>query len=689
MKLSTKRCFKLSILLLFLLPAGFASQAQPVARVEAANISVEYDDLLRSHVISRLSAQPVEVTDWSASESVSVAGNEVVDFRFRGRRTEAVHDDLGTGNRLILTGETTALRKEVLATAYRAFPSAIVLTVRYTNMGKAAVAIEGWTNHNYRVLANGTTPNPFWSFQSGSYESRPSWVLPLKEGFHQDNFQGMNSQDYGGGTPVVDIWRRDVGIGIGHLELTPKLVSLPVAMPDPGFATLALHYASRRVLQPGESLTTFRSFVTVHNGDYFRTLREYRNIMVAQGVRMPESPPEAFEPIWCAWGYRRGFRPSQIYGALPEVTKLGFGWVTLDDGWQTAEGDWYLNKEKFPAGDTDMKAMVDRIHARGFKAQLWWAPMSVSPDTDLIRSHPEQLLLNQDGSPHKVTYWNAFYLCPAVADVRRDAARFVTKAIKEWGFDGLKLDGQFMNAAPLCYNPAHHHVDAAESAESVPKFFKAIYDAAIAAKPKAVVEFCPCGTAYSFFTMPYFNMAVASDPEKSWQVRSKGKSLKALLGDSVAYFGDHVELSDEGQDFASSVGLGAVVGTEFTWPVGSGPPGRDGRRRGDLTPDREQHWAEWLAIYREKMLPRGEYLGELYDIGYDVPETHVIRKGAKLYYSFYAPEFEGKVELRGLAHLKYRVVDYENGRQLGTVQGPLTALAVKFRKHLLIEANPE
>ena len=66
----------------------------------------------------------------------------------------------------------------------------------------------------------------------------------------------------------------------------------------------------------------------------------------------------------------------------------------------------------------------------------------------------------------------------------------------------------------------------------MPGFFKAIWDAAQAAKPEAVVEICPCGTGYSFFTLPYLNMTVASDPESSWQIRTKGKTLKALAGRS-------------------------------------------------------------------------------------------------------------------------------------------------------------
>lgn len=668
--------------------AILAADAQPTVRVESSKILLEFDRSLRTRV-SAQTASPVAVSDWSASETVSVAGKDIQDFAFRKQGQQPVRDALGTGRKFTITGDSAGLRKEVSVTAYPSFPATLVVQVRYTNTGGSPITIDKWANNAYTIPALEQRETPFWSFQSGSYESRPSWVLPLKAGFKQENFQGMNSQDYGGGTPVSDVWRRDAGIAVGHIELVPKLVSLPVTMTDASHATVAVTYAAKRTLQPGESLETARTFVTVHHGDYFAALREYRKMMIAQGVRFPKAPDQAFEPIWCAWGYRRGFKPEQIYGALPVVTKLGFGWVTLDDGWQTTEGDWYVNPQKFPGGDADMKKMVDRIHADGFKAQLWWAPMSVNPDSDLIKKHPEELLLNEDGSKHKVTYWNAYYLCPAWPEVRQDAARFVTKAMKEWGFDGLKLDGQYMNAAPLCYNPAHHHASPSDSFEGVPGFFKAIYDAAIGAKPDALVEFCPCGTSYSFFTMPYLNMAVASDPRKSWQVRTKGKTLKALLGDEIAYFGDHVELSDEGSDFASSVGVGAVVGTEFTWPVGSGPPGRDGRRRGDLTPERETHWAKWLELYKQKLLSKGEYLGELYDIGFDAPETHAIRKGTKMYYSFYAPEWKGTVELRGLSGGKYHVVDYENGSDLGSVQGPTAKLDIHFSKHLMLEASPE
>jgi alpha-galactosidase len=42
--------------------------------------------------------------------------------------------------------------------------------------------------------------------------------------------------------------------------------------------------------------------------------------------------------------------------------------------------------------------------------------------------------------------------------------------------------------------------------------------------------------------------------------------------------------------------------------------------------------------------------------------------------------------LRGLEERTYRITDYENGKDLGTVRGPTATLDVKFDQHLLLEA---
>ncbi|MEX2302565.1 MAG: glycoside hydrolase family 36 protein [Bryobacterales bacterium] len=658
--------------------------------MDGRNISIEFDKSLHSRVAAKFDGEEAVLGELSPSEYIVVDGKEIKDFTLSGRTSEEVQDPLGAGRKVTMTGAAGAIEKTLAVTVYEDFPRMAFFDVSYRNTGSADLNVEGWTNQHYSITPSaGDTDPALWSFQSGSYENRPTWIVPVKAGFEQDNYMGMNADDYGGGTPVSDVWRRDVGIGVGHIEVVPKLVSVPVNMPGEGAATVAVTYKKNQTLKPGDSLETFRTFAAVHQKDYFQTLQDYSQVMGKRGITIDPSPESAFEPIWCAWGYGRDFTMDQVYGALPIVKRLGFTWVTMDDGFQTAEGDWFLRPEKYPNGDQDMKRFVDRIHQEGFKAQIWWAPLAVDPDTTLINEHPEQLLLNEDGSKQKISWWNSWYLCPADKDVIEYHKNLVVKMMRDWGYDGLKLDGQHMNQVPPCYNPEHHHARPEDSVEMLPQFFKMIYDTARSIKKDAVVEFCPCGDAFSFFMLPYTNMTVASDPEGSIQIRTKGKSLKALHGDKVAYFGDHVELTTDAESFASIVGVGATLGTNFTWPAGSHKPKREGRNRNELNPEMEALFTKWMGIYKEKMLPKGEYMGGLYDLGFDTPETHAIRRENNMYYSFYAPQFNGKIELRGLGDRSYRVTDYVSGKDFGAVQGPTATIDGDFKLYLLLEAKPE
>src|SRR5437867_5475725 len=250
---------------ILLLTALGAADVASIVRVDTGTILLEFDQRLHTRVSLR-GASTLAIADWSASETVTVAGRDLQDFTFRKQNRQSVRDAVGSGRRTTVVGESAGVRKEISITAYESFPATVVLQVRYTNTGGSPLTIDKWTNHAYVIPARDQVETPFWSFQSGSYQNRPAWVVPLKAGFQQDNFQGMNSPDYGGGTPVSDVWRRDGGVAVGHVELVPKLVSLPVRMPDTSRATLAVTCAANRTLQPGETLETIRTFVTVHQG---------------------------------------------------------------------------------------------------------------------------------------------------------------------------------------------------------------------------------------------------------------------------------------------------------------------------------------------------------------------------------------------------------------------------------------
>lgn len=669
------------------------SQDKAVYIVTNNDISIEFNDLLHSRVSSRLNGDVKALGSYQSSEFIETKdGQRITDFAFKEKTEKVIETEIGKGLEVNLTGiSLTGLQKTVSVSTYEKFPSMAFFKVTYQNNAKSPLEVRRWVNNHYNLAqytfksrSKNLKNDDFWSYEGASYADRRDWVKPIAIGYKQDNYMGMNATDYGSGTAIVDVWRSDLGIAVGHSEITPKLVALPLRYESKKTgAELHIELEKMVSLAPGALMQTLETFVNIHSGDYYSTLKNYRQVMAAKGLTIDDAPDSAYEPIWCAWGYERNFSPAEVLATLPKAKELGLKWAVLDDGWQTAEGDWYLSPEKFPGGDKDMTDFVSKINEAGLKAKLWWAPLAVDPGTDLLHEHSDMLLLDENGAVQDITWWNSFYLCPAYEGTREHTKELVKKIMGEWGYAGLKIDGQHLNGVPACYNPAHNHAYPEESVEKLPDYWKMVYETALEINPEAVVEICPCGTSYAFHNLPYMNQAVSSDPLSSWQVRHKGKTLKGLMGDSIAYYGDHVELSDNANDFASSVGIGAVVGTKFTIPNHDHADFAT-----NLDDDKEPVWAKWIDIYQNKMLPKGVYMGELYDIGFDLPETHAIKKDDRLYYAFYADDWSGSVELRGLTVGRYQVMDYFNNEDLGTVEGPTVQFDTKFENFLLLELIP-
>ncbi|MEE6263929.1 hypothetical protein [Plantactinospora sonchi] len=61
-----------------------------------------------------------------------------------------------------------------------------------------------------------------------------------------------------------------------------------------------------------------------------------------------------------------------------------------------------------------------------------------------------------------------------------------------------------------------------------------MYEAAHEANRNVVIELCPCGTAFAFHNLPYTDQYPGSDLTSSYQVRTKGKTMKALMGQGWA-----------------------------------------------------------------------------------------------------------------------------------------------------------
>ncbi len=676
----TMKILKNLYVLILMAAAALSSCSGGGVTVTNGDLRIKIDGRMRLNVES-LNAGTGELYK-GYIESDALIADEFTASQFRLKTVEGPAE--GEDQVWILTGvydkNGYRIEKRQKITLPASHPGMALFETRYVNTGDKEATLLGWKNHELRMVSD----SPVWSFQPSSSNRREDWILEVAPGYYQKNYLGMNNCDYGGGMPLVNMWRRDGGIAAGLTETTLKMVSMPVRwLHGEPYASIALEYElpERETFAPGHEVDTYDTFICVHTGDFYDPLNRFARVMEDKGIVFPKSNPEAYEAVWCAWGYERTFTAEEVIGTLPKARELGFKWVDVDDGYQIAEGDWEPNS-RFPGGDGDMRRITDAIHAQGMKAKLWWAPLAADPGTRVLREHPDMLLLTEEWAPEYITWWNSYYLSPVNPITEKYTNDLLERFFVKWNFDGLKLDGQHLNCCMPDHNEASGLENPAQSMELMPTYFENIYNRALAYKPYAVVQFCPCGCAYNFFMIPFMNQAVASDPESSAQIRMKRKALGAV-NPHLAYYADHVELSDGGDDFGTQIGIGGVVGSKFTYPRKNPNVKGDGYL---LTPDKEALYKKWVGIYNDRMLSTGDYLN-LYDIVYDKPEAHVISNDGKIYYAFYADRWDGApIELRGLEKRPYTVREYtsDEGRTY-EIDGANPVITPVFDRNYLIE----
>jgi len=537
----------------------------------------------------------------------------------------------------------------------------------------------------------------FWTFQGAAYKWGLDFVFELPENFSRENYLGINDKDkgVGGGIPLINLWCDKCGIAVGHIEPKPVPVYMPVIAKDNKSVEIAVYEKLEKSLEPGEIYNTVNTILIVHNGDFFNALKPYADIM-KQILPEFKTPPElAYKNEWCTWGFRRNFTVEKIYDLIPRINELGISSLILDDGWFDHNGDWWPIKSKFPNGDEDMKKFVKKLHNEGLKAWLWWTPFSAVKEGEMSKIQPDWLIKEKNGKIH-----NSYDLCPAYPPVKEYHKKLVEKFVGEWDFDGFKLDFSRINAAAQCYNPIHNHKSPLESYEQVPDIFRIIYETATSIKPEFLIEYCACSIPPSIYQMPWFHLPVTSDPRID-QITRRTKMYKALFDPSAPVLEEYCGVL-EGPVYELIIGCGGVPGTFST--------------------KLDEYHEKWLEIYQEHLPSYGEYLN-LYDIGFDFPEAHVIKKGSSFYYAFYTNpwlsaekqrkwrfgtefdaqsenilketknqtgKFSGRLHLRGLDNSGiYTIYDYANNKYLGKIKGSNPYLNIDFDSYLLLKVTSE
>ncbi|WIG61219.1 MAG: Alpha-galactosidase [Ktedonobacterales bacterium] len=310
----------------------------------------------------------------------------------------------------------------------------------------------GERSHDFSVYKSGWQS---WSYAGGlppgTGDPRPR--VPTNVAWHSPG--GATSPQPVVGT--VDVVSEAAGM-LGHPEQTEALLlgflgaetwlgSIYAQRREGAFAAAAL--LDDALLPPGATLSAPPLALAL--GEQTRLLEQYAALVaVEQGAR----GCDAVTPSgWCSWYYY--FTEVTEAAILENLTQmralrpaLPLAVAQIDDGYQTAIGDWLSVNTKFPSG---MAALAERIRAAGFRPGLWLAPFTVAANSQLAKEHPDWLVHDARGKPvfggHN---WDIdLYGLDTTHPGARDWLRqLFTTLVREWGYAYLKLDFLVSGALP-------------------------------------------------------------------------------------------------------------------------------------------------------------------------------------------------------------------------------------------------
>src|SRR5207244_3922507 len=111
-----------------------------------------------------------------------------------------------------------------------------------------------------------------------------------------------------------------------------------------------------------------------------------------------------------------------------KVMIVDVGWQTLDNTLDYSRtGDWQSERLR------SMRTVTDALHARGMKGMMWFGVPLVGDKAAVLPRFRGKILGRWADTSANV-------LDPRYPEVRAYLIETFTRAVRDWGWDGLKLD---------------------------------------------------------------------------------------------------------------------------------------------------------------------------------------------------------------------------------------------------------
>ncbi|MEO1515444.1 MAG: glycoside hydrolase family 36 protein [Bacteroidota bacterium] len=240
--------------------------------------------------------------------------------------------------------------------------------------------------------------------------------------------------------------------------------------------------------------------------------------------------PAARLPVYSTWySYHQNLSEEALLDELAIASKMGYGTLIVDDGWQTLDsnrgydftGDWQADRLR------NMPAFVADVHALGMKCMIWFSvPFCGKKSQAYQRFKGKFLTENHRWAP---------VFDPRHPEVRQYLVDIYCRALKEWNIDGFKLDfiDDFRLYPETELSQANGR-DCASVNEGVDRLMSEVYRSLRALKADVMIEFRQkyIGPAMRKFG----NMFRAFDcPNDSVTNRLRTTDVKLLCGDSIVH----------------------------------------------------------------------------------------------------------------------------------------------------------
>ncbi|MGW5782169.1 glycoside hydrolase family 36 protein [Streptomyces sp. NPDC003863] len=358
--------------------------------------------------------------------------------------------------------------------------------------------------------------------------------------------------------------------------------------------------------------TPLRVRIDLTGRHFATTVRAVADWWAEEAADYPGIAPAARMPAYSTWySLHQNVDTATVERQAALAAAIGCESIIVDDGWQTSDrtrgyghcGDWDPNPKAFP----DLAAHVAEVHRLGLSYLLWYALPFIGRHNDAWDRF-KGLILREE--PHL----DAAVLDPRHPEVRAYLIDKVSRAVEEWGMDGVKID--FIDRfAVTCPPPAPAGADHAEVHDGVRRLVADLDARLRRTRPDVIIEHRQPYVSSGLW--PYATMVRATDcPLSPAENRQRIVDCRLTAG-PLAVHADMIMWHSAETPEAVAVHL---VNALFSVPQISVDLGAQ-------TEDQLSTLRFWLDVFRRHadVLQQGALEPERPDLGYPLVRAHDAR----------------------------------------------------------------